>query len=119
MYMEKKNAAIMALRIGLAFAFLYPAISSLITPSDWIGFVPRIFRDLFDGEQFLILFSIIEILIGLGILFVRRPTLFLYAAIGILGAVVYFNLGAFDLVFRDISIIAMAIALALYTVKGT
>lgn len=119
MYMEKKQIAVWALRLGLAFAFLYPAISSLITPSDWIGFVPRAMRELFGGDQFLTVFSIIEILIGAGVLFMRRPLISLYAAIGVLAVVVYFNLGAFDLVFRDISIIAMAIALAVLTAKHT
>ncbi len=119
MYMEKKNAAIMALRIGLAFAFLYPAISSLITPSDWIGFVPRVLRDILGGEHFLIFFSVIELFIGAGILFMRRPLIPLGAAIIVLGTVVYFNLGALDLVFRDIPIITMAIALAILTVKRT
>jgi len=113
--MEKKNAAIIALRLGLAFAFLYPAIVSLIAPTDWIGFAPRVMQDMFGRENFLTLFSILEILVGISILVMSRPFFPLLAAVAILGGVIYFNLGSFDLVFRDVSIIAMAVALLMLT----
>ncbi len=99
------------LRVGLAFAFLYPAISSLIVPSDWIGFVPMVVRDLVDGNLFLFVFSVIEILVALGILFFRNP--FYPALFGglILVFTILFNFGSFVLIFRDVSILAMVLAL--------
>lgn len=115
--MDRTSIALLALRAGLAFAFLYPAIASLITPSDWIGFAPRAVREIFGAERFLLFFSFVEILIGVGILFLRRPTVPAVLAIGVLSAVLVFNLGSLDLVFRDVSIIGMALALIALTSK--
>ncbi len=99
------------LRGGLVFAFLYPAISSLITPSDWVGFVPMFVRDVVDGNIFLFAFAVIQIPVALGILFFRNP--FYPALLGsiILVLVILFNFGSFVLIFRDVSILAMALAL--------
>lgn len=115
--MEHKSIAMWALRAGLAFAFLYPAVASLITPSDWVGFVPREVREIFGAERFLLFFSFVEILIGVGILFLRRPMIPAVFAIGILSGVLVFNLGSLDLVFRDVSMIGMAAALIALTSK--
>ena len=115
--MEHKSLAVWALRAGLAFAFLYPAIASLIAPSDWIGFSPHAVREIFGAERFLFFFSFVEILIGVGILFLHRPLVPAIAAIGVLSAVLSFNLGSLDLVFRDVSMLGMAAALIALTVN--
>ncbi len=97
--------------MGLAFAFLYPAISSLIMPSDWVGYVPLFVRDIVDVNLFLFIFSVTEIFVALGILFFKNPFYPLLLGSVILVSIISFNIGSFVLIFRDVSILAMALAL--------
>ncbi len=106
------------LRAAVAFAFLYPAIAGFITPTDWIGFVPRWVGNIIAPQVFLAAFGILEILIALGVLLMRTPTLPSYAAAGILALIIIFNLGAFDVLFRDIPILLAALALGLFSHKA-
>ncbi|MEK7452927.1 MAG: hypothetical protein AAB614_01705 [Patescibacteria group bacterium] len=114
-----KNKIEYALRFGLAFAFIYPAISAFIEPNNWIGFIPIFIRELVPAYMFLFIYSIIEVVIGVGILLSKNPFYYIISGGFILATIVIFNIGSFDLVFRDISIIGMAIALAGLTVKKT
>jgi len=101
------------LRIGIAFAFLYPAIDSFFHPGTWIGFFPAWLIAVGPVDIFAlsIAFSVVEIIIAALILFQRDPTYPAIAAAAVLGAIVVFDLSAFDIVFRDISIFLMALAL--------
>ncbi len=114
--MDKKKIEY-ALRLGLAFAFIYPAISAFIEPNNWIGFIPIFIRNLVSAEIFLMVYSIAELIIGVGILLSKNP--FYYAVSGafVLGAIVILNIGSFDLVFRDVSIIGMAVALVMLNIN--
>ncbi len=105
------------LRLGLAFAFIYPAVSAFIEPSNWIGFIPTFIRNLVSADIFLAFYSIAELIIGAGILLSKNP--FYYAVSGaiVLGAIVILNIGSFDLVFRDVSIIGMAVALIMLNIN--
>lgn len=108
-----------SLRLGLSFAFIYPAVSAFIEPNDWIGFIPVFIRNFVSADIFLPIYSIVELTIGVGIIFARNPFYYSVAGAVLLSAVVILNIGSFDLVFRDISIIGMATALALFHVKNT
>lgn len=61
--------------------------------------------------MFLTIFGVIEMLMGLGILTLKNPILPTLAAIGALAGIIVFNGSAFDITFRDVSIILAAIAL--------
>ena len=102
------------LRIGLAFAFLYPPYSALMEPSSWIGFFPQFMRDIAGNDTVLLhLFGAVEVIIALWLLFGKN--IFIpssIAALMLLGIVV-FNWGAMEILFRDLSIFAMAVALAI------
>jgi len=103
------------LRIGLAFSFLYPAISAWFNPFAWIGYFPGFLLNFAGSHDMLLLhaFGITEIIIGLWLIFGRRiflPSCF--AALYLL-AIVVLNLNQMDVIFRDISIFAIAVALAL------
>lgn len=102
------------LRIGLAFSFLYPAISAWFNPFAWIGYFPPFMIDMVGTHDMLLLhaFGVTEIVIGLWLLFGRR--IFWPSAIAAfyLFAIVVLNLNQMDVIFRDISIFAIAIALA-------
>lgn len=109
------------LRIGLAFSFLYPAVSAWFNPFAWIGYFPPFMMNLMQGHNMLLLhvFGVTEIIIALWLIFGRRifvPSVL--AAVYLLGIVV-FNLSQMDVIFRDISIFAIAIALAMLHYKRT
>ncbi len=103
----------LSLRIGLAIVFLYPAISAITEPLAWTGFIPPFISSVIDPILFLHIHSAFELLLVIWFLSnwkVKYPA--------ILGglftiAIVVTNLGAFSLVFRDVAVIFMCIALAI------
>lgn len=109
------KGAHLILRVGVAFAFLYPPIAALSDPQSWFGYFPRFVRELpVDSLILLHGFGLIEGITALWILSgykIRMPAV---AAAGLLIGIVIFNGGAFDVVFRDLSIAASAVALALW-----
>ncbi|KND50349.1 MAG: hypothetical protein AB202_01690 [Parcubacteria bacterium C7867-007] len=100
------------LRIGVAFAFLYPPIDALSNPDSWIGYFPA-FINTVPVDPMLLLhgFGVLEVIIGLWILSgwkIRIPSVI--AAILLL-AIVVFNGAQFPILFRDVSIALAALAL--------
>lgn len=111
--MESRNANLL-LRIGVAFAFLYPPLAALSDPTSWFSYFPRFIRDLPIPEAVLLHgFGLLEVVIALWILSGWR--IFIPASLGtvLLLTIVVFNWNAFDAVFRDLSIAAMSTALAI------
>ena len=100
------------MRLGLAFAFLYPPIAAIFNPSAWIGYFPQFAHALIPNDAVLLhSFGFLEIVIGLWILsgkYIFYPSI---AAAALLFLIIVFNFSQMDIVFRDISIFAMAIAL--------
>lgn len=109
-----KNIGII-LRLSIVFAFLYPAIDSFFHPDTWYSFFPvGVLAILpFDLEIASIFFSIFEIIIAAGILFMPRPVWPAIIAGVVLLAITFLNWSSFDIVFRDISLALTAFALAL------
>ena len=103
------NKAGLLLRIGLAFTFIYAAISGFIEPESWIGWLPEFAR----SNTWLNAFGVLEILIGLWLL--SGWKIFWAGLIsGVMFAgITVFNLGAFLITFRDVGLAAAAFALAL------
>lgn len=103
------------LRLGLAFAFLYPPIAALYDADSWFGYFPRFIRELPIAPDVLLGgFGLIEVIIALWILSGYKIRIPSALAAGMLIAIVGFNMGTFDVVFRDLSIAAMALALAFW-----
>jgi uncharacterized membrane protein YphA (DoxX/SURF4 family) len=112
--MEERFSKIdFVLRLGVAFAFLYPPISAFFNPYAWVGYFPSFILDLpIDQTVLLHSFGVLEIIIALWILLGKNifiPSLL--ASIMLLGIVV-FNIPQMDVIFRDISILFMSGALA-------
>ncbi len=99
------------LRIGVAFVFLYAAIASFIEPYAWIGYLPAFMQGLIPATFLLPIFSATEIILALWLLWGKG--LFYSATIAalMLAAIVIFNFGALDIVFRDVAIFFSAVAL--------
>lgn len=113
------------LRVGLAFAFLYPAVNAFFDPTTWLGYFPQFVTRAFDviaiplklsDVVLLHSFGILEIALALCVLFGKRVRLPAFIMAGILFAIVLLNLDAsnFSVLFRDISIACAALALALF-----
>lgn len=112
--MLTKNEKLVAVitRIGLAFVFLYAAISALIDPIAWIGYFPLWLRHLVPGNILTIVFSSYQIFLAIWLVSSKK-TLYssLFAAFTLL-CIISANIKAFDIVFRDVEIFLSALALA-------
>jgi hypothetical protein len=111
MVSEQRTASFF-LRVGLAIVFLYAGIASLLTPTDWIGFIPAWVRSMVPAEMFLMLFSAFEILLALWLLSGKRAFWSAIVSCITIFSITVGNLGALDIVFRDVTIFAMGVALA-------
>lgn len=107
------------LRLGVAFAFLYPAIDAFFDPNSWIGYFPKFLHGVVPDLLLLHAFGLLEFAIALWILVGKRLAIPAFGATAMLLAIVLFNLRDFQIVFRDLSIAAMAFALFLEAQRPT
>ena len=106
-----QKKAILLLKLGISFAFLYPAVSAFIDPALWIGYVPSWIELFISRDTFLPIFSAFEIVIALGVLFFNKALPSIIAGL-MLVSIVVFNRSEFSVVFRDLVIASTAFALA-------
>ena len=99
------------LRVGVASAFLYPAVAAYFNPDGWIWFVPDFVEIFVTKELFLNLFGVIELAIACGLLFLKNPTIPALGASALLTSIIALDWRAFDVTFRDISILLSALAI--------
>ena len=101
------------LRIGVAFAFLFPALNSYLDPYAWVGYLPSFIKGFVPDLFLLHVFGAVEIVIALWILSGWR--IFVPSAVAtlMLLGIVFFNPSEFQILFRDISIAAMSFYLAM------
>ena len=111
--MSREKIANLILRVGLAFAFIFPAVSAIWSPDSWIGYFPHFMRGYVPDPILLHIFGITEVIIGLWILSGKKIFLPSVAACAYLLAIVAFNTNNFEVIFRDLSILAIAAYLAL------
>ncbi len=108
--MKKEYLANLFLRIGLAFVFLYAGISAFINPNSWVGFIPNI-GNFITKAILLQVHSIINIILSIWLL--SNKKIFYVSIISsiFLFGIIIFNLNSLEIVFRDVAILLMAIAL--------
>lgn len=108
------------LRFGVAFAFLYPPVAAYLDPFSWIGFFPQFLRDTVGNDTLLLhSFGVFEIVVALWILFGKNISIPSLLAAATVAGIIVFNWSAMDIVFRDVSILTMALALAVLAHKRT
>lgn len=100
------------LRIGLAFAFLYPPLDAIADPYSWIGYFPTWMHGYVPDMVLLHAFGVVEIIIALWILSGWKIFWPSCLALLMLLAIVFVNADQFELLFRDLSIATIALALA-------
>lgn len=111
--MNKSHFSNFILRLGLAFVFLYAAIAGFLEPESWVGYFPRFLRESVGEFLLLKLWGIFEIVLGLWILSGKKifiPSVL--ASLSLLGLILA-NLGALDILFRDVAVLTVAVFLAL------
>jgi len=109
---SKSSSSPLLLRIGLATVFMYAAVSSIVSPGDWISYLPHILRDHFSATALLRLFSIYELFLAVWLLsgvYVRWAGLLCAAT---LGGIVLTNMSLLAVTFRDVGLMCAALALA-------
>jgi len=106
------------LRAGVAFALIYPPISALLNPFAWIGYFPAFTLGIVPDAVLLHLFGAVELIIGLWILSGKKIFIPSIIATALLIAIVVLNISQMDVLFRDISIAAMSLALAIKHFPG-
>jgi uncharacterized membrane protein YphA (DoxX/SURF4 family) len=111
--MQKERTVSLLLRISIAFSFIYVGISSFLNPTSWIGYIPGFIDNIFPRAIFLNIHAVIDILLGLWLLSNKKTFYSASLAAVILFGITIFNLSSMEIVFRDISILLAAIALAI------
>lgn len=100
------------LRLGLAAVLLYASIAAFVAPNDWVGFLPRVLTQHFDGYRLLQFFSAYELVLALWLLsgvYIRLAAL---AAAATFSGILLTNITLLPITFRDITMIFAALALA-------
>src|SRR3989344_9147581 len=116
---QSKNILIsFLLRAGLAIAFFYAGISSFLAPTNWIGFVPNFIGAIISKEIFLMSFSGYQILLGIGLLFDYKTFMLSILSSLTLFLIVSGNIMSLELLFRDVAILFMALALISLSYKS-
>jgi len=100
------------LRAGIGLPFLYAALSSFLTPDAWVGFLPRWVHP-FGAERILMVFSVYEIFLALWLFYGKWIFVSAFLSFVTVGGVILQNLGAFDIVFRDVSMLFIALVLVI------
>ena len=111
--MGEKTLISFFLRLAISVPFLYAAIAAFLTPESWIGFLPSWVRIIMPLEIALSVFSVFQIILSLWLLsgkWLRYSSLL--AVVTLLGIAI-FNVGALDIVFRDVGLLLAAAALTL------
>jgi len=116
--MKRYTLVSFLLRGGIAFSFIYAAIQSFLNPSSWVGFFPvwaQTFAEQSVGiENMLIAFSVFEVILAVWVL---SGWLKLYSGLlsaAMIAGILVTNIGAFDILFRDVPIFFSALAYAFF-----
>ncbi|MBU6388843.1 DoxX family membrane protein [Patescibacteria group bacterium] len=113
--MRREQLVYVTLRIGAAFTFLYPPLRAFSDPTSWLSYFPPFIRTLPINSLVLLHgFGVIEVVLALWILSGRHIRIPAALATLMLVAIVVFNWADLDIVFRDLSIAFMTLALVLW-----
>lgn len=108
---QRGYLAPLLLRAGLATVLAYAAIASIVSPNDWIGYVPIFVRDIIPATTALSILAIIQLIVALWLLsgiYVRLAALVTAA---LLAGIIVSNFNLLAITFRDIGLLFAALAL--------
>ncbi len=107
---QKIQYASLALRVGLAFVFLYAAISAFRTPAAWLGYIPSIIADRIDPQSVLYVMAAMQTLLAIWLLWGKWLCYSGAAAVLLLGGIVVSNMASLTITFRDVGLLFAAAA---------
>jgi uncharacterized membrane protein YphA (DoxX/SURF4 family) len=110
LFVKGSNVSLI-LRIALAFVFLYASISSFLSPSDWIGYMPRFMRGIVPDALLLGGFSLFEIALSVWLLSGLYAKYAALLAAAMLVGIVALNPLLLPITFRDVGLFIAALAL--------
>lgn len=108
-----RDSASLVLRLGLAFAFLYPPLNAISNPDSWIGYFPSFVKGFVPDMLLLHSFGAVEIIIAIWLLSGWRIFWPASLAACMLVSIVVFDYKDFEILFRDLAIASIALALAI------
>ena len=111
--MSTEKITSLLLRIGVAFAFLYPAVKAIFDPLSWLSYFPDFMLGILPDIVLLHSFGVLEAVIAIWILSGKNIFIPSVLAALILAAIIVIHSSGMDVVFRDVPILLMAVALAL------
>lgn len=100
------------LRIGLAAVFVYAAIGSFLDPDTWASFIPSFMGEMVPVKALLMAFSVYELVLAMLLLADRYVFAAAILSAATMAGIVLVNAPGMDVVFRDVAIMFMALALA-------
>lgn len=115
--MNIKYDASLFLRIGLAFVFIYAAVSAFFDPESWIGYIPDFIGSSVTKGYFLFAHDVFGSVLGLWLLSGKKTFYAALVSCAMLAGIILTNLGVFLIVFRDIGLFFAAVALAVLSRK--
>jgi uncharacterized membrane protein YphA (DoxX/SURF4 family) len=101
------------LRLALGFPFLYASFGSLTSPKDWIWYIPDWLAHILPPEPLLLGHGAFELFLGAWLLTGKKTMIAAYVAATDLTINTLLNIQTFNVVFRDVGLLAAAIALVL------
>ncbi len=101
------------LRFGVSFALLYPPIDALSNPDSWIGYFPKFLQNFASDMTLLHWFGVVEVFLAVWILSGKKIFWPTFIVGFLLLSIIFFNMNNFEVIFRDVTIAAVAFALAL------
>ncbi|MES2225670.1 MAG: DoxX family membrane protein [Patescibacteria group bacterium] len=101
------------LRLGVAFAFIYPPIAAISDPVSWASYFPRFVSALpIDTTILLHAFGVLEVVLALWILSGKRLRVPAIVMTILLLGIVLFNLSDLSVLFRDVALAFATLSLA-------
>ncbi len=103
--------ASLIIRIGLAAVFAYAAIDAFREPNAWIAFIPAFTTKFIAAKTALDLISVFQLVLVIWLLSGKYIKYTAVVCAALLGGIMVFNFSTFLVSFRDIGLVAAAIAL--------
>jgi hypothetical protein len=112
---DNVTLAIWLLRLGLAFVFVYAAVSSFRHPLEWVGYLPSLVTNHVAATTALKGFSVVELALAAWLVVGICGRYAALLAMLMFAGIVAFNPSQLIITFRDVGLAAAALALALLT----
>ncbi len=109
--MNNQKNELFLLKLTIASVFLYAAVAATLQPDNWIGYIPGIIMQKFNGQILLFLFSLFQIILSIWILSGKKLFYSALLASLTLLAIMAANFSQLDILFRDFAIFFASLAL--------